>query len=91
MSAAGDHTEYAGFVKRAIRGYGRRVATADEVDLAEMVELRSVLEGAIADAVQGQRENLGRSWADIGRGLGTTRQAAQERYGAAFGKVRAHG
>lgn len=87
---SGDHSEYAGFVRRAIRGYGRRVAEADDADLAEMVQLRSVLEGAIAAAVLGQRERLGRSWSEVARGLGTSKQAAYERYGGQVGQVRPH-
>lgn len=73
-------TEYAGMVRRIIRAHGRRVADADEIDLAELVAIRDTLEEAIATAVRGQRENHGRSWADVARGLGTTRQAAQMRY-----------
>ncbi len=74
-------TEYAGMLRRMIRAYGRRVADADDVDLAEMVELRSVLEAAIATAVHGQRERHAASWADVARGLGTSRQYAQRTYG----------
>ena len=75
-------TEYAGMVRRIVLAHGRRVADADEVDLAELVAIRDVLEQAIATAVQGQRENHGASWADVARGLGTTRQYAQRVYGA---------
>jgi hypothetical protein len=71
--------EYRQMLSRMLRAYGRRVADADDVDLAQMVELRDELEAAIASAVAGQRDR-GASWADIGRGLGTTRQSAQQRY-----------
>jgi hypothetical protein len=71
---------YAGFVRRSIRSHGRRVGDADPEDLAGLLELREVVEEAIADAVRGQRAN-GFSWSQIARGLGTTRQAAQQRYG----------
>lgn len=74
-------TEYAGMVRRIIRAHGRRVADADEVDLAELVAIRDTLEQAISDAVRGQREIHGASWADVARGLGTTRQYAQRVYG----------
>lgn len=74
-------TQYAAMLRRMLRAYGRRVADADEVELAEMVRLRDDLEKAIEAAVKGQREQLGCSWADVARGLGTTRQAAQQRYG----------
>lgn len=73
--------EYGQMMRRMIRAYGRRVADADEVDLAALVELRSEVESAIAHAVDGQRTTHGRSWADVGRGLGVTRQEAQRRYG----------
>ena len=53
---------------------------ADPEDLAELLTLRLELDTAIATAVQGQRRN-GFSWADIGRGLGVTRQAAQMTWG----------
>lgn len=82
---SGDHSKYAQFVRRVIRGYGKRVADADDVDLAEMVQLRDVLEQAIADAVRGQRDLHGRSWADVAKPLGVTRQAAQMRYAAKVG------
>ena len=72
--------EYRAMMVRMLRAYGRRVADADDVDLGDMVGLRDELEAAIADAVRGQRERHGRSWADIGRALGITRQAAQQRY-----------
>lgn len=72
--------EYAAMLERMIRAYARRVAEADEVDLARMVEVKRVMDEAVAEAVRGQRENLGRSWAEIARGLGTSRQAAYERF-----------
>jgi hypothetical protein len=74
-------TEYLGMVRRLLRAAGRRVGNADEVELAELVELREHLEKAIAEAVTIQRRTWGRSWAEIGRGLGVSRQAAQKHYG----------
>lgn len=73
--------EYAAMMRRMIRAHGRRVAHADPEDLAELIALHDALDAAIADAIAGQRAHYGRSWADIGRGTGTTRQAAQMRYG----------
>ena len=72
---------FAAAVRRMIRAHGRRVADADPEDLADLAALRDVLDAAIAEAVAGQRARHGRSWADIGRGLGTTREAAYQRYG----------
>jgi hypothetical protein len=74
-------TDYAAFIRRAIAAHGRRVADADVEDLAELLALREDLDRAIAVAVAGQREGLGRSWADIARASGTSRQAAEKRWG----------
>lgn len=79
MSAV-ETPEYAAFCRRIIRAYSRRVAAADEVDLAEMIRVRDEMDAAIVAAVDGQRR-AGRSWAYIAQGLGVTRQAAQMRYG----------
>ena len=67
-------------LRRMLRGASRRVAAGDHADLAELVGLRAELEQAIASGVAGLRAS-GDSWADIAAGLGTTRQAAQMRYG----------
>lgn len=74
-------TEYAGMLRRMIRAYGRRVGDADVEDLATMLALRDELDEAIASAVQAQRQQHGRSWADIAQATGATRQAAQKRWG----------
>lgn len=68
-------------VARMIRAAGRRVADADDVDLADMAKLRDELDAAIAAAVTGQRAKHGRSWADVARPFGITKQAAQQRWG----------
>lgn len=68
-------------LRRMIRAYGRRVADADEVDLAEMAELRQLLDEVIGDTIQEMRAKHDRPWSYIARGLGTTKQAAQQRYG----------
>lgn len=72
--------EYASFCRRIIRAYARRVAQADEVDLADMLAVRDEMDAAIQAAVDGLRAR-GESWAYIGAGLGITRQAAQMRFG----------
>jgi hypothetical protein len=73
--------EYGAMVRRMVRAYGKRVGNADDVDLSQMLALRDEVEAAIATAVTLQRTEWNRSWAEIGRGLGITRQAAQQRYG----------
>ena len=77
---SGDHTKYGQAVSRMVAAWGRRVADADPEDLAELLALRETVDAAIAAAVEGQRARY--SWQQIGRGLGTTRQAAQMRYGS---------
>lgn len=72
--------EFAAFARRIIRSYAKRVADADEVDLAEMVRVRDEMDEAIGQAVAGMRRNHGRSWAYIGEAMGTSRQAAFKRF-----------
>lgn len=74
--------EYLLMLRRMITAAGRRVADADEVELGALLGLRSDLDNAIAEAVKGQR-NRGVSWAYIASASGTTRQAAQQRWGKA--------
>lgn len=73
-------TDYLAMLRRMIAAGGKRVAEADEVELAELVALFDDLEAAVQLAVDGQREH-GASWARIGDALGVTRQAAQMRWG----------
>jgi hypothetical protein len=75
-----ENDEYAAFTRRIIRAYARRVATGDVEALTAMVELARELDIATTHAVDGLREH-GYSWADIGKRLGITRQAAQQRWG----------
>lgn len=70
--------EYAGMLKRMIRAYAVRVAEADYVDLADMLEVRAELDAAIRVAVREQAART--SWATVAQGLGVTREAAFQRY-----------
>lgn len=72
--------DYVKAAKRFIRSAGSRVGESDEFELAELAELRRDIEDAIAVAVAGQ-QRYGKSWAKIGLALGTTREAAWQRYG----------
>ncbi len=74
-------TEFAAMLARMVKAYGRRVGAADVEDLAEMFAVHAAFGAAVQEAVNAQREDLGRSWADIAQAAGTTRQAAQMRYG----------
>ena len=74
--------DYAAFTRRILRACARRVADGDIEGLACLMALRSELEDAIATAVRGLRsEAWSYSWAQVAAVLGTTRQAAQQRYG----------
>ena len=80
-----ENPEFAAFAARILRAAARRVGDGDVEGLAALVALRSELDAAITVAVQGLRSpkrSYSYSWADIARVLGTTRQAAQQRYGA---------
>ena len=72
--------EFARFCRRIIRSYAKRVADADDVDLGEMLAVRDEMDAAIVEAIRGQKDR-GASWAEIGRALGTSRQAAQQTWG----------
>lgn len=77
------YTETSDFLKltaRLIRRAGARVATADMAELEQLLELRHVLDEAIADAVTGVRDSGGYSWKAVGDAAGITRQSAHERW-----------
>lgn len=70
-----------------VRSVAKRLAAdAEEAEnwelpeLAELVALRDEADAALAAGVAALRRH-GMSWADIGRELGCTRQAAHERFG----------
>jgi hypothetical protein len=72
--------EYAGFARRVIAAYSRRIAAGDIEALTALTALSVDLDRAIAEAVKGLR-GFGYSWAEIATRLGITRQAAQQRWG----------
>lgn len=72
--------DYLGAARRFIVAGGRRVGECDEHELAELLALQAVLAGAIQLAVEGQRSH-GKSWADIARATGGSREAAYQRWG----------
>jgi hypothetical protein len=75
-----ENDDYAAFLRRAIRAFGRRIAAGDIDALYDAASLSAQLDITIKEAVTGLRER-GYSWADIGLQLGVTRQAAQQRWG----------
>jgi hypothetical protein len=77
-----ENPEYAAFACRILRAAGRRVGDGDIEGLAELIALRTEVDAAIAAAIDGLRSpQWAYSWAQIAQVLGTTRQAAQQRYG----------
>jgi len=75
-----ENDEYADFLRRALHGYTRRVAHGDIDALASFSALVAEASEQLSEAVFFLRLR-GYSWADIGLRLGTTRQAAQQRWG----------
>lgn len=74
-------TEYAAMLSRMVRSYGKRLADGDPTDLAAALDLARQLDVAIGQAVAAMRDAHGFSWAEVADALGTSRQAAQQRYG----------
>lgn len=72
--------EYAAFVRRILKAYGRRLAVGDVDALPDLLALAGEVDAVIGKAVAGLRE-AGYSWGEIGAGLGTSKQAAQQRFG----------
>jgi hypothetical protein len=72
--------EYADMVERMIMAYGRRVGEGDVEELPRMIDMHRVLEEALDQAVVGLRR-FGYSWGQIAKRTGTSRQAAQQRWG----------
>ena len=80
----GDAREYLGFLQRVLRAYGGRVVEGDVDDLAQLITLRSEVDRLIGETVVAlRRQPYGLTWTQIAAATGTTRQAAQQRYGRA--------
>ena len=75
-----ENTDYAAFAARVIRAHARRIAEGDVDGMADLLALRDELDAATQIAVTGLR-GFGYSWGEIAAWLGTTRQAAQQRWG----------
>lgn len=81
MSARTEADEFGAFVRRIVRAYQRRVADRDIEALAGLAQLQRDVDEAVAAAVRGLQAE-GYSWTEVGRVLGVSRQAAQQRWGA---------
>jgi hypothetical protein len=78
-----ENDDYAAFLRRVLRAYSRRVAAGDIEAIADMAALADEITAATQGAISSLRAIHGYSWADIALRLGTTRQAAQQRWGSA--------
>jgi hypothetical protein len=77
-----ENTEFDAFVRRILAAYGRRVANGDVEALRLLALLSSEVDAVTRLAILGLRKEPFRySWAEIADRLGTTKQAAQMRYG----------
>lgn len=75
-----ENDEFARFARRVVTAHGRRVGTGDVEGLRDLATLDRAVQDATSTAVRGLRA-AGFSWTDIGQQLGTTRQAAHQRWG----------
>lgn len=68
-------------LERMIRAYGKRVGADDPDALAGMLALEDALSEAIESAVKALKAQ-GFYWTEIGKAVGLSKQAAQQRWGA---------
>lgn len=64
---------------RLLSNGGARAADGDVGDFRQLLELRTILDEALVEAVRGLRD-AGVTWDEIGAASGTTRQAALMRW-----------
>jgi hypothetical protein len=77
--------DFIAFTRRILGAMSKRVShNADH--LAELAALATDVDQALVQAVAAAKAQ-GYSWTDIGNTLGTTRQAAQQRFGARIAGV----
>jgi len=65
---------------RMIKAAAKRVGNGDEHELAALYSAKIEMDNHLQAAIQLQLSQ-GKSWADIGKALGMTRQGAQRRFG----------
>lgn len=80
MSAQTEAQKYGAFARRILRAMGRRVSDRDIEALSVLADLQADLAAQMQTSVDALLAH-GYSWADIGRQLGISRQAAQQKYG----------
>jgi hypothetical protein len=82
-----ENDEFGAFARRIIRAYGRRIAGGDVEALRDLLALNVEIERATDNAIEGLRD-AGYSWGEIASRLGTTRQAAHQRWSNRVGGAR---
>jgi hypothetical protein len=76
-----DTSDYGRMLRRMVTAYGRRVATGDIEDLADLLALAAFVEDTARAAITQRRQaDNSFSWAVVAEATGTTRQAAQQRW-----------
>lgn len=80
MAKTRDNQEFGQFARRIVRAYGRRAGAGDITTLSELVRLRETIDRAMDDAALALRRDHMASYAELGRELGITRQAAAKRW-----------
>ncbi len=85
-----ENAEYVAMVRRVLRRLGQR-AGEDPTALRDLAELAADVNAALTNAVDAARNQSTPpySWSEIGRELGVSKQAAQQRYGEPTAKTTA--
>jgi hypothetical protein len=87
-----ENPEFAAFIRRVLRAYARRAGAGDLDALGDLARLREKIDGHLVDVVAAHRhEPWSYSWQQIANALGTSRQAAQQRWRKAGGVRRPGG
>jgi hypothetical protein len=82
VKRAVENDQFDAFVRRILAAYARRVAAGDIEALSKLAALSSEVDAVTRLAVAGLRQvPYGYTWSEIADRLGTSRQAAQMRYG----------
>lgn len=74
-----ENDDYAAFTRRILHAHAKRIARGDIEGLTALAALASDIDTALRTAITGLRA-AGYSWAEIAARLGTTRQAAHQRF-----------
>lgn len=71
---------YGDFVRRVIRGYGRRIGEGNVEELEGLLALHGLIDAVAANAVRELRVEQRTPWSAIADVVGITRQAAMARW-----------